>query len=475
MPTIKLRREYLNLWTAAGQNIYHNPGDFYQMTGLYPTLDRQEIRRAPAFSSHLTHADIDTVEGMFFDAANERYVLIGQDSSNDLACTYFSSAWSYVGARYVLDSSVATMDGLSMRNFTYGPENLWVLCDGSIQETDDYVNTALSNWESTECDLITRLSDRHYMAETGSGRLRRTDSDGLFENHFNPVWDLVPLYLCGLKDDLLYVVQYLDGELHVMRTCNYAKTSIRLIEDMAILPGDRGDYPSAGRPFCVHDNDLYLLSGAMDNPDGTETRDLLAYTGYRMEKMARLDDVSASALSLGLFSWRGELIYYELTASSAEFKLLVGNQFIDFASVSSYSASGLAPIADNLGGEIVVVGKSGSDEGIHHAGGAALDDGNVETSYLDGGLPGVKKRLIDVSLHIKNGTSNTTKTISYKKDDQSSYTQIATETDASEQLTDTGLGPEFYRIRFKLALADTSTTQDVRITGFSYTYAVGDE
>ena len=38
----------------------------------------------------------------------------------------------------------------------------------------------------------------------------------------------------------------------------------------------------------------------MPNPDGTETRDLLAYTGYRLERVARLDDVDeAPALLLG--------------------------------------------------------------------------------------------------------------------------------------------------------------------------------
>jgi hypothetical protein len=46
-------------WTAAGQHIHRKPGDFDTLTGLLPTLDRQELRRAPApaLSSHLTHLD----------------------------------------------------------------------------------------------------------------------------------------------------------------------------------------------------------------------------------------------------------------------------------------------------------------------------------------------------------------------------------------------------------------------------------
>jgi hypothetical protein len=244
---------------------------------------------------------------------------------------------------------------------------------------------------------------------------------------------------------------------------------------MAALPGEPGSYPSAGCPFCIHDNDLYMLSGDMPNPDGTVTRDLLVYTGYRIERVARIQNGTASPASIGLVSWRGELIYYEATTSNLELKMLIGNAFIDLYTNASYSGSGINPLVASLAGSLVFTAKSGSDEGIYHMGTTALQDGDLETSYLDGGLPGVQKRLINLTMHVKGATSATTKTLSYKVDDASSYTQAVTETDATEQLTAESLGVEFYRLRIKAALADTSATADVRITGLSYTYAIGAE
>jgi hypothetical protein len=469
-----IQRVYLNTWTAAGKHIHLADGDFFQMTGLYPALDRQTIRRAPDFSSHLTHAGLTDVEGMFFDRANTRYVLIGQDATPDLSCTYFSSAWSAVGATYVLDAAVATMDGLSLRNYMYAHGYLWILCDTDLQQTDNYVTSAVSSFESSDAEIVAYLGDRVYMIND-VGKIYRIDTAGaVMETNFNPVDEITPLYATGLKDDLVIVAAMLNGELRVMRTTAYAKTAIRKLEDMAVLPGDTTTYPAAGCPFCAHDNDLYLLSGEMANPDGTVTRDLLAYTGYRVERIARIEDASASALGCGLISWRGELIYYEFTASAATFKMLIGNNFIDFATPASYTAAP-NPIAANLGGEIVFTGEEDSDEGIYHLGGSALQNGNVETAYLDGGRPGVMKRLIKLTMHVENPSSLTVKTLSYKTDDASSYTQAATATSAAEMLAATSLGVPFYRLRIKAALADTSTTRDVRIAGLSYTYAVGED
>ena len=242
---------------------------------------------------------------------------------------------------------------------------------------------------------------------------------------------------------------------------------------MAVLPKDTGDYPSAGIPFCVHDNDLWLLSGATPNPDGTVTRDLLAYTGYRVERVARIP-AAASPSSIGLLTWRGELLYYELTASSAAFKLLVGNHFVDFLS-PTFSASGMTPIAASCGGEIILTGKSGANEGIYHAGGSALQDGSLETSWHDGDRPGVEKRLLNITATVKGATSNTNVTIKYQAGDSGAYTQAATSTGADSRVTASDLSVSFYRLKLKIELSDTSPTADVRLTGLSFTYAAGEE
>jgi len=301
---IKLHRHYLNQWHTAGRHIHRVDGDFYQLTGLYPSLDRQELRRAPAVSSHLTHAGLTDVENMFFDAANVRYVLVGQDTTPDLACTYFSSAWSAVGATYVLNSSVAVLDGLSLRNLFYAHGTLWYICDDKMRKNDDYTSGSDSAFAGESGHVISYVGGRIYVVEADM-YIHRILTDGSdLERHYDPADDIMPLYSVGLKDDLLIVGSAECGELRVYRTGAYAKTGIRRLQDMASLPGDPAGYPTAGCPFCVHDNDVYMLSGDMANPDGTVTRDLLAYTGYRVERVARIPDASASPSSTGEV-WRG--------------------------------------------------------------------------------------------------------------------------------------------------------------------------
>jgi hypothetical protein len=76
-------------------------------------------------------------------------------------------------------------------------------------------------------------------------------------------------------------------------------------------------------------------------------------------------------------------------------------------------------------------------EGIYHAGGSALQDGSLETSWHDGDRPGVQKRLLNI--------------------------------------TATDLCVSFYRLKLKIELCDTSPTARVRLTGLSFTYATGEE
>ena len=473
--TVKLKRHYLNTWLSAKKENYLAEGDFYQMTGLYPTLDRRELIRAPDFSAHKPHSGLTDVEGMFYDAVNDRYVLIGQDGSSQLACTYFSAAWSAWGSSQVLDAGVATLDGYSMRNFFFSHGYLYFLSDADHMRTDNYATTAGTDWHGLDAELTCTLGGRIYSVQDDGKFLRQTTAGGAMETHYDTPCGFDRHIWCGgLKDDLLIVSAMDDGSLRVFRIPAYALTSVRKLDDMAVLYCGSTDYPSVGNPFCIHDNDLYMLSGDLDNPDGTATRDLLVYTGYRIERVARISDGTASPSSVGLLTWRGELIYYEFTSTTATFKMLVGNDFIDFAEPSSYTAAP-NPLAASLNGNIVFTGEESSTEGVYYLGENALQDGNVETSWLDGGLPGVKKRLINLSMHIKDGTSTTVKTLSYKLDDDSAYTQAATETDATEKLEATSLGLEFYRLRIKAAIAETSTTADVRLRGISYTYAVGEE
>ena len=403
MPKIRLHRIHQNLWTAAGQHIHRKPGDFDTLTGLLPTLDRQELRRAPALSSHLTHSGLTAVEGIFYDAPNARTVLSartpaasspaptspppGPTPAPPTPSTPPSPPWT-ASASATTSTPTAT-SGSSPTPSSCAPTTTPA--------------SALSTFDTTDGQLISYVGGRVYLIQDDC-RIYRMMTDGsLLEGHFNPADDLVPIFATGLKDDLLIVCSLLNGELRVLRTVAYAKTSIRKLEDMAVLPNDTGDYPSAGCPFCVHDNDLWLLSGAHPNPDGTVTRDLLAYTGYRVERVARIPDASASPSSIGLLTWRGELLYYELTTTSAAFKLLVGNHFVDFLS-PTFSASGMTPIAASCGGEIILTGKSGSDEGIYHAGGSALQDGSLETSWHDGDRPGVEKRLLNITATVKGAT-----------------------------------------------------------------------
>jgi hypothetical protein len=180
------------------------------------------------------------------------------------------------------------MDGVSFCNHFHANGYLLALSDTKLLRTDDYTSSALSTFDTTEGQVIAYVGRRVYLVQPDCHIYRMMTNGSLLEGHYNPADDLIPIFATGLKDDLLIVGSILNGELRVMRTVAYAKTSVRKLEDMAVLPKDTADYPSASCPFCVHDNDLWLLSGAHPNPDGTVTRDLLAYSGYRVERVARI-------------------------------------------------------------------------------------------------------------------------------------------------------------------------------------------
>ena len=87
-------------WLHPAVTLYGKKGDFYEISGLRPTLSRDKLARSPAWSSYLAQpAAIETLQGAFYDHVNDRYVFVGTEVADpySIVAVYNSSAWSASG------------------------------------------------------------------------------------------------------------------------------------------------------------------------------------------------------------------------------------------------------------------------------------------------------------------------------------------------------------------------------------------
>jgi hypothetical protein len=192
--------------------------------------------------------------------------------------------------------------------------------------------------------------------------------------------------------------------------------------------------------------------------------------------VAHIPDALASPAARGLTSWRGELLYYEPYSGDPNVRLMVGDRFYSFlpdtASIP-YTAT-TNPIVASLAGELIITGDVSGTEGIHHAGSSAYADGYAVSSWLHCDHPGQEKRLQRIAVHLDTATANTSITLKYRVNGATSWTQAATQTQATTYLVADNIGVDFYTLQIRVDLADTSTTTQIKILAWSVHYTIGE-
>jgi len=460
-------------WTRSQVDLYDRPGDFYNLYGLSPDVSRRTLKRSPAWSAHLTHSGLTAVKAMFYDENNQRYVLLGTNAATHLASTYFSSAWSHVASTYELSAATSGLTGLSQRNVLYFGNYLYVIGANSHVYRGSSYTSALSDFYSDpEAVCLAVLGGRAYMATTYGEIWRLNDANNAFEIHYDSVANFYPLFMTAFRGYLLIVGVQDNGAIHFYRLSQSASGSNpNVLQEVAKISGTLTDYATHGCLFALHNDQLYFSPGPYTNPDATKVLDIYSFNGSQIKRIAQLPASTASPAAAGLVHWRGELIFYAPASSGTQnYKMLVGNQFVD-AVPGTINVTGLSAIAANLGNELVTTGLDGSsNEGIHHAGAAALQNGYIISSRLDMGSPTTLKRLETITALLDNRAPDFKILLRYRTDDTATWT-TATTANNTRRAHVANLGVEFHQLQLRIQLADdTGTDEDIRITAISVTY-----
>ncbi len=471
MAVVRQREWIQREWTQPGVDLFREKGDFESLSALYPDFKRRLLRRAPAWSARLTHAGFDNVVGLFYDEANTRYVLLGQNAANHLSSLYFSSAWAASGITE-LTAANASLGGASMLNHAYFGDKLYIIAlDSDVYRVNGYSAAMAQFYAGSDAHMLIPYGGRMYMITAAGNIYRLNDADNAFESVLNPVAAFDPLWAGPFRGYLCVVGQHSDGRVAIYRV-SLPTTSV-LHESGLLSP--LSSYVSYGLLYALHDDKLFFSPGPYIDASGVAVTQFWTWNGSSVERLTELWDTGQHE-TIGLMTWRGELIYYSLEDGVGPvFKVLVGNHFVDFAP-GGLVFNGMNALAAGLGTEIVVTGNPGGQEGIYHLPtSGSLQDGYLITSRLDMGHPGRQKRLLRVTVLLDGAADDFLVPVSYRIDDTAAWTLAVTGEDTQRVSVDIETAVTFYTVQLKVALDDdTGNDEDIKIAAVSIVYSIPD-
>lgn len=473
MANVTIREWVQNEWIQPGVDLLHNRGDFYDVSGLYPDLHREALKRSPAWSAHTAHTGLLDVKGLFYDHTNSRYVMLGSNAADNFASAYFNTSWSLSG---ISELSVAfdTLGGQSQRNYLYAGGYLYVIADTrDVYRVSGYTNTLNSFYATSDADLLAFGHDRVWMITQDGTIYRLNDADGAFEEYLDPVVNFEALYAMPYRGYMAVVGQHRAGRVSVYRVAPTGATSLQEIASIELASPNP---PTTGSLFALHDDRIFFSPGPRLEPDNTWTTDVYAFNGSQLKRVSQIRSSGAATASVGLLTWRGLLIYYNLQGNvEQEFKMLVGSHFIDFAPAATMNCSSMTPFAVAVATELIATAQDGSSNlGIHYMGDDTFSDGYLVTSRLDMHHPGVEKRLLRVTVMLDDLADGFKINIKYRVNDETSWTTAESALNNSRRAVADGLSVSFYTLQLQVELDDdTGNDEDIRIVAVSIIYSIG--
>ena len=472
---IAIREWVQDRWTTPLVPYYSQPGDYYSIEGLIPTPNQRQLQRTPGWSAQVTTDtnSLAAVEGMFFDHANTRYVLIGGDGGSNLISAYLSSAWS-LSADTTLHATPTGLGGLSGRNVLYWGGNLYVIgSDGKVYSGSSYT-AGLSEFDSsTDHTILTHIDDRLWAAHA-NGQIDRMSSDAadldfyIYAASGNITPN--PVFLTSFRGYVLLITRHPQGTLEFYRI---NRNSADRYDHIFTLQAT-GTHPSYGSFFQHFDSHVYLSPGYHINADGTLTLPVYRYTGAQVQYITTIQHSpntggSGVPASAGFTTWRGHLVYYALEGTSQRFKILHNGYFTDLPSLAATATP--KGLCVNLGGQLVVTADD-TTEGIHHLGTGSRYDGHLITSRLHMDHPGKQKLLHRITVLLDGNTASFQSVIKYRVNDASSWTTAVT-TANSQRIVTADLTVTFYTLQIRVDIDDnTANNLDHRIGAISALYSV---
>jgi hypothetical protein len=468
---VKLREFVQDEWLTSGITRYARSGDFEDLSALAPNYNQRKLRRGPGWSSLQEHSALVNVQGMFFDAENQRYVVIGKASgSSTLQSGYFNAAWSFSGP-YSIKSDRTTLGGRSMQNLAYYAGRLYLI-DGTynyVYRHTGYTSDMGSAWwdDSQTASILVPFGARLYMLTSAGEIWRINDGGSALESYLAPTEDFTPLYATPFKGYLLVVAHHDDGRLSLYRVSIPTAT---YFQELATIYNARVNLLDAGSLFAVHDDTLYFSPGPQDS-SGEHTVEIFTYDGTVLEKHCEFTvDTAVGSGTAGFLTWQSKLIYYVLTESSPRFYALTGKHFTSYVPASlDFSSLTTLPIAKGLNDAILVTAHETS-QGIYYATFDTRQDGHLITSRMDFGHPGRQKRLERLTAIVDGAVSSFDVRIKYRTDDTTDWTTLIGE-DNTRTITSGGIGVDFYTLQVRIELDDdTGNHEDIAIEAISIIY-----
>ncbi len=474
--TVHVREWVQDEWITAAVNRYTFRGDFNDMHGLAPSFNRRRLERGPDWSNHVEHADFIDVRGMFYDEANNRFVLIGTKTSNgQLSTGYFNSSWTFNAP----DEIVATLDdlgGASMQNVRYFDGALWVIGDdGDVYRGTDYTAACGNFYGTGDAHIITPYGGRMYMITTTGHVYRQDDAGTAFESYFNPVADYTPLFAAPFKGYLLIVGIQDDARVSIYRLSIPSATHLH---EMAGFCGPTKYILDTGSAFAIHNDALYFTMGPNDGipASGEHTAEVFYFDGSKLQKLCDFtESVEVGSGTAGLLTWEDKLIYYVMTGSDARFRALTGRTFTRYAPAAmEFTNLNIASIAESLNEAMIVTAHDAEDDqGIHYATKENRFDGWWDTAWLDFGHPGKSKRLEIITVLLDDYAANYEISIYYRLDDASSWTKIVDSDDSSKIVQASSIGKDFTLLQVRTEIDDsTGNDLDIGIEALSVIYSI---
>lgn len=479
MPT-QLKQWLQREWKRANVDVYRDPGDFYALVRLEPTERGDALRRIPDWHAQVRHDTngLHSVRGIFYDEANSRFVLLGNDTaSGDLAASYFNSSWT-LSSLTVLHTAPSNLGGLSLRDYAYYGGKLWLIgSDGKVYAGTSYTATLSEFDADTTHRIICPIDERVYVVHN-TGQVDRTDDAGTaLETYFTPDHPLDVRFMAGFRGYALLVVKDMGGALHLMRLpLNQVAPKLSLIASVH----DRGSEPTYGCLFTMHEGDLYFSPGFFTTHGQKNAFNLYRFNGANVEHITRHahapnSGTSGYPTSAGLLSWQGKLLYYALAGTASQILLrLLNDTWVDHAQLAQRISGLAAPFMISAGNRLICTVYDGTDEGISYLEEYTFTTGNqLITPRLDMGYPDRLKRLARITVLVDNSEPFFYIRLEYRTDDNASWTFLGTHQNTRRASSDVTAAVEFYTLQLKIQMTDnTGTNPDYRIEAVSVTYAV---
>lgn len=459
-------------WITPGVSLYRDKGDYNTLNALLPGPRGRTLRRAPSWTNAVSLNGKPL--NAFYDTANNRRVFIYTDNT-DLLTEYATTGtpWT-ISSGGTIKTTMTALGGLEGRNILYWGAKLYLIDSaGNVQAGTSYTTALTEIYSGTNGYALCSFGDHAYLATTTGDVIRLHQTT--YEHIFTTSAAINILYMTAYSGALLIIARAADGTL-ALHTLNPSSPTLHTI---AHVPNPPNQLPTNGRLFCKHAGAIYFSPGRHLRTNGLYDLDIWKWDGGQPDWHCRIENTATTLNSTGLVSWREHLIYYALLQGAGvtqSLKAILNGWPTDMLDLNTNAVSTFVPQVHSLGGELILTEATAAPAySFRHAGDGGLQDGYYLTAYLDMGHPNREKRLEHVTVFMNNAIASFGLDVSYRKDEEASFTEIITDSANIHRINAEDQGIEFYRIQIKVAIDDnTGNNMDYGIEALALDYVVNE-